>query len=223
MKTFGKLQPTASKLVTISAPDFRRIDLTLQGTAPLVINKFSAKAQAVMKATQEAGGAAKSKKTREAKDFEALFNGARHIGQTFNDDGNLIEEWDGIHAASFRNAAISACRAAGYVMTKAKLAIFVEADGWDRDDKTPLVKLTKGEPEMVISPCRNATGVIDLRPRPTYFPWEATLRIRYDAGMLQEEDIVNLIARVGLQVGIGEGRPDSKQSAGIGNGLFMIK
>lgn len=202
-----------SPVIQITAPDFRTIALDIQGTAPLVINKFSAKAQETMRATQEAGSVAKSKKVREAKDFEALFNGARHV----SDEG-----WDGIHAASFRNAAISACRAAGFVMTKAKLAIFVEADGFDADDKTPLVRLTKGEPEMVISPCRNASGVIDLRPRPTYYPWAATVRIRFDAGMLTEEDVVNLMARVGLQVGIGEGRPDSKQSAGLGNGLFTI-
>ena len=205
---------TASKpVLQISAPDFRTIAFDIQGTAPLVINKFSAKAQEAMRATQEAGSTAKAKKTREAKDFEALFNGARHI----SDEG-----WDGIHAAAFRNAAISACRAAGFTMTRAKLALFVEADGFDRDDRTPLVRLTKGEPEMVVSPCRNSSGVIDLRPRPTYFPWGATLRIRYDAGMLTDSDIANLMSRVGLQVGVGEGRPDSKASAGLGNGLFVI-
>jgi hypothetical protein len=40
--------------------------------------------------------------------------------------------------------------------------------------------------------------------------------------MLTADDIVNLISRVGLQVGVGEGRPDSKQSAGLGFGLFQI-
>jgi hypothetical protein len=199
--------------VVITAPDIRVIGLDIEGTAPLVINKFSAKAKEMMMATQMAGSTAKSRKVREAKDFEELYNGARHIS---------TEGWDGIHAASFRNAAISACRAAGFVMTKAKLAIFVEPDGFDADDMTPLVRITKGEPQMVVSPCRNASGVIDLRPRPTYFPWGATLRIKYDAGILTESDVVNLIARVGLQVGVGEGRPDSKQSAGVGNGLFHI-
>lgn len=207
------MAPTISTPVVITPPDIRLIQLQIEGTSPLVINKFSAKAKEMMMATQMAGSTAKSKKTREAKDFEDLFNGARHIS---------TEGWDGIHAASFRNAAISACRAAGFVMTKAKLAIFVEPDGFDADDMTPLVRITKGEPQMVVSPCRNASGVIDLRPRPTYFPWGACLRIKYDAGILTETDVVNLLARVGLQVGIGEGRPDSKQSAGVGNGLFNI-
>jgi hypothetical protein len=199
--------------VVITPPDIRVIQLQIEGASPLVINKFSAKAKEMMMATQMAGSTAKSKKAREAKDFETLFNGARHVSS----DG-----WDGIHAASFRNAAISACRAAGFVMTKAKLAIFIEPDGFDADDMTPLVRITKGEPQMVVSPCRNASGVIDLRPRPTYFPWGADLRIKYDAGILTETDVVNLMARVGLQVGIGEGRPDSKQSAGVGNGLFNL-
>lgn len=207
------MAPVASAPVVITPPDIRIIELQIEGTAPLVINKFSAKAKEIMMATQMAGSTAKSRKNREAKDFEELYNGARHISS---------EGWDGIHAASFRNAAISACRAAGFVMTKAKLAIFVEPDGFDADDMTPLVRITKGEPQMVISPCRNATGVIDLRPRPTYFPWAANLRIKYDSGILTDSDVVNLIARVGMQVGIGEGRPDSKQSAGVGNGLFRI-
>jgi hypothetical protein len=55
-----------------------------------------------------------------------------------------------------------------------------------------------------------------------YREWAAVLNIRYDAGMLTSSDIVNLISRVGLQVGIGEGRPDSKNSAGLGFGLFEI-
>lgn len=207
------MAPTASTPVVITPPDIRVIQLDIEGTSPLVINKFSAKAKELMMATQMAGSTAKSRKVREAKDFEDLYNGARHIS---------TQGWDGIHAASFRNAAISACRAAGFVMTKAKLAIFVEPDGFDVDDMTPLVRITQGEPQMVVSPCRNASGVIDLRPRPTYFPWAAQLRIKYDAGILTETDVVNLLARVGMQVGIGEGRPDSKQSAGVGNGLFRI-
>ena len=168
-------------VVAISPPDFQTIALNIVGTAPLVINKFSAKAAEKMRLEQEAGSTAKSKKNRDPKDFEELFNGARHIGRSpildangkelLDANGKLQwETWDGIHAASFRNAAISACRAAGFVMTRAKLAIFTEADGFDIEDKTPLVRLTQGEPEMVISPCRNANGNIDLRPRPTYLP-----------------------------------------------------
>lgn len=204
----------SAKAVQISAPDFRIIQLKIRGTAPLVINRFSAKAMEIMRATQEAGSTARSKKTREAKDFDALYEGAKHV----SDDG-----WEGIHAAAFRNGAISACRACGFKMTHAKLAFSVMADGFDRVDGAPLVRLTEGQAEAWVAPTRNATGVVDLRCRPMYRNWAAELRIRFDRGMLTEEDVVNLIARVGMQVGIGEGRPDSKASAGLGFGLFEIE
>lgn len=199
--------------VVITPPNFQRLAINIKGTTPLVINRFSAKAMQMMRKAQEAGNASRSRKTRESKDFDALFEGAKHV----SDDG-----WEGIHAAAFRNGAISACRACGFKMTHAKLAFTVEQDGFDRVDGAPLVRLTSGAAEQWVAPTRNATGVIDLRCRPMYREWGATLRIRYDAGMLTGDDVVNLVARVGLQVGIGEGRPDSKMSAGLGFGLFEI-
>jgi hypothetical protein len=35
-------------------------------------------------------------------------------------------------------------------------------------------------------------------------------------------DVLNLVSRCGMQVGIGAGRPDSKASAGCGFGLFNV-
>ncbi len=204
---------TKTTPVAITPPDFQYRSISLKGTSPLVINRFSQKAMEEMKATQEAGSTSRSKKIRQAKDFDALYEGAKHISE---------EGWEGIHAAAFRNAAISACRAVGFKMTHAKLAFMVMADGFDKVDGAPLVKLTEGKAEKWVAPTRNATGVIDLRSRPMYRKWGAKLNIRFDAGMLSETDIVNLISRVGMQVGIGEGRPDSKQSAGLGFGLFEI-
>ena len=200
--------------IAITPPDFRFVSMRLRGTSPLVINRFSQKAMEEMRATQEAGSTARAKKVRTAKDFNALYEGAKH---------KSIEGWDGIHAASFRNAAISACRAVGFKMTHAKLAFRVMEDGWDMADGAPLIKILDGEAEQWVAPTRNATGVIDLRSRPMYKKWGAQLNIEYDAGMLTAADIGNLISRVGKQVGIGEGRPDSKQSAGLGFGLFDVE
>ena len=205
-------------VVAIKPPDFRRVELSIRGTSPLVINRFSAKAIEQMRETQMAGSVARSRKKREPKDFQQLFEDAKHVSE---------EGWEGVHAAAFRNGAISACRACGYKMTYAKLAFMVEVSkpygGFDRVDGVPLVRLTEGVAEQFIAPTRNATGVIDLRCRPMYRDWAAKLLIRYDAGMLTEDDVVNLIMRVGLQVGIGEGRPDSKASAGVGWGLFCLE
>ena len=212
--TKTKAKTVSNSPIAITPPDFRFVSMRLRGTSPLVINRFSQKAMEEMRATQEAGSTARAKKVRTAKDFNALYEGAKH---------KSIEGWDGIHAAAFRNAAISACRAVGFKMTHAKLAFRVMEDGWDMADGAPLIKILDGEAEQWVAPTRNATGVIDLRSRPMYKKWGAQLNIEYDAGMLTAADIGNLISRVGKQVGIGEGRPDSKQSAGLGFGLFDVE
>ena len=108
-------------------------------------------------------------------------------------------------------------------MTLAKLSVFIEADGFDADDNTPLIKIIKGDPQYSESVVRNETGVIDLRARPLWKPgWEAQVKVRYDADQFTTNDIANLMLRVGCQVGIGEGRPDSKKSTGMGWGLFEV-
>ena len=118
---------------------------------------------------------------------------------------------------------ISACRTVGFQMTKSKLGVFIEPDGFDATDASPLVRILKGEPEYSELPVRNATGVVDLRARPMWQPgWEADIRIRFDGDMFSVEDVANLLLRVGCQVGIGEGRPDSPKSCGMGWGLFDI-
>ena len=53
--------------------------------------------------------------------------------------------------------------------------------------------------------------------------WEAALRVQYDADQFTRHDVTNLLVRVGLQVGIGEGRPDSRKSNGQGWGLFDVR
>jgi hypothetical protein len=52
--------------------------------------------------------------------------------------------------------------------------------------------------------------------------WRVELRITFDADQFTEIDVVNLMNRAGLQVGVGEGRPFSKKSAGMGYGTFKI-
>jgi hypothetical protein len=53
-------------------------------------------------------------------------------------------------------------------MTLAKLSLFIEADGLDVIDGTPLVRIIAGEPERTDMHVRNATGVVDIRTRPMW-------------------------------------------------------
>ena len=199
--------------ITISPPNIKRASFRIVGDAPLVINAFSQKARQIMRETQEAGHVAKKGKRREPKDFMGNYEAAKH---------KHADGWCGYPAGGFRNALISACRMAGFAMTRAKLSLFVEADGFEADG-TPLVKITKGEPHYHESYVRNATGVVDLRARAMWdVGWEMTVRIKYDADQFSLQDVANLLLRAGMQVGIGEGRPDSKGSAGCGWGTYTL-
>lgn len=204
---------TESRSVVIAAPHFEMADIQIVGTSPYVQNKFAAKQREQMKAKQEAGTRAKKGAAREGKDFNASYEAAKHVSR----DG-----WVGIPAPSFRNAMISACRIVGFKMTLAKLSVFVEADGYDKDEGTPLVRI-KGEPRIHEGLVRNATGVADIRWRPMWEEWSAVVRVRWDASQFSAQDVVNLLSRAGAQVGIGEGRPDSKSSNGMGWGMFEVR
>ena len=201
-------------VVTIKAPNFQQVGFTIIGNAPYVQNKFSQKARQQMKEKQEAGSTGKKGKQREAKDFQLLYEQSLHKSQ---------EGWYGIPAPSFRNALISSCKLVGFHMTKAKLSLFTLSDGFDIDDGTPLVKVTKGKPHYFESLVRLETGVADIRPRGMWDAgWEALVRMRFDADQFTANDVLNLMIRVGMQVGIGEGRPDSKSSNGMGWGTFDV-
>jgi hypothetical protein len=206
--------------LAISPPNMQEISLRLIGTTPLVQHRFGEKARNQIYETQKAGSQAKKGKKREPKDFEANYQQARHIAATTTDGSE--PGWDGIHAGGFRHAMVDACGIVGFHMTKGKKALFVLADGYERDG-TPLVKIAKGEPRQVIHPARNASGGADLRSRPMWDAgWECILRVRFDADMFSYTDIVNLVARVGCQCGIAEGRPNSKESTGCDWGLFRL-
>lgn len=212
-KTMTPAAPATKTAIAIKAPDLRLITFDLEGTAPLVQHKFSAKAREQIIATQKEGGKKDSKKVRAPKDFDEVYKGAMHISK---------EGWIGVPASGFRNALISACRTVGFVMTRAKLGAFVMADGIDEDDGTPLIKI-EGDPKRHTTYARNDNGSVDIRVRPMWEKWSMKVTVRYDADMFSADDIANLMMRVGMQVGIGEGRPDSKNSAGMGWGLFSIE
>jgi hypothetical protein len=213
--TMAKEQKSSSeKSVAVPAPDFQSAEFHICGTAPLVIHRFSAKTKGEMRAKMEAGKPAGSKKNREARATDDLYEEARYTSP---------EGWDGFHAGAIRNAMISACRLVNFKMTLAKLSIFVVADGHDaKEPQIPLVRIY-GDPVKQEDMARVETGQPYVTVRAAYHEWKAVIRIRWDADQFTLTDITNLLMRVGMQVGICEGRPDSKNSAGMGWGLFEIE
>jgi hypothetical protein len=214
MATAKNTASPAEQTVTIKPPNFGIVEFRARGLAPLVIHRFSAKTKAQMKQKMETGKAAGNKKNREAKATDDLYEESRYRSS----DG-----WDGFNASAVRAAMISACRLVGFKMTLAKLSVFVEADGVDAaEPQIPLIRIY-GDPVKQEDMARVETGQPYVTVRAAYHDWSAKIRIRFDADQFTLADVSNLMARVGLQVGIGEGRPDSKNSAGMGWGLFTIE
>ncbi len=210
----AKNTASPTQTVTIKPPNFGIASFRVHGLAPLVIHRFSAKTKAQMKQKMETGKAASSKKNREAKATDDLYEESRY---------RSADGWDGFNASAIRAAMISACRLVGFKMTLAKLSVFVEEDGVDATEpQIPLIRI-HGKPVKQEDMARVETGQPYVTVRAAYHNWSATIRIRFDADQFTLEDVTNLMARVGMQVGIGEGRPDSKNSAGMGWGLFKIE
>lgn len=206
------MKKTEVERVQVSAPNLKTIKAKIKGTAPFMQARFAAKALAAMKEKQEAGSTAKKGKARAARDFDSDYEGAFHRD---------VQGRCGIPCSAFRNAMIDACRMVGAKMTYAKMSVFVLPDTFDVIDGTPLV-LLEGNPERSEMGVRNATGVMDIRVRPMWREWSATVTVRYDADQFTGEDVANLLLRAGMQVGVGEGRPFGRMGCGMGFGTFEI-
>jgi hypothetical protein len=210
--TVVPLSKKTARSVVISPPNLVTAIFVLQGVAPYVGNRFPEKAKNEIRQSQTAGSRSKKGKQREARDFDAEYEAAKH---------RSTEGWCGIPASAFRSACISACRMAGFQMTRAKLSIFIEPDGFDAIDGVPLVRII-GEPERHESYTRPRPSVTTLAVRPMWREWAVELHVAFDADQFSETDVANLLNRAGRQVGIGEGRPDSKSSCGMGWGLWRL-
>lgn len=200
--------------VAVSPPNFEFATFRLKGDTPYMQARFGAKAMQAMRDKMLAGSTARKGTRREARDFDRDFYEAHH---------RSTEGWVGIPAPALRNACIDACRMVGFQMTRAKMSIFIMPEGFDAEDGTPLIKLDAPDAERSEMITRNATGVPDIRVRPLWREWGATVTVRYDADQFTLADVTNLLARAGQQVGIGEGRPFSKDSAGLDFGRFSLE
>lgn len=209
----GNSKAEQLKGIIIKPPDIGFIDVPIIGIDPLLIHAWSQKARQKMLDAQQQEPGTKAKKAREKRDPVADYNGARYV---FRDGKN---EWDGIPAVAFKASMVGACRQInGLPMTEARRALFVRYDGVTHyfspnscRTEIGLVRIY-GEPQMREDTARNSDGGTDLRFRPQYWPWRATLKIEFNASKFSPDAIVNLVATAGYWEGVGEWRPGSKES-----------
>jgi hypothetical protein len=119
-------------------------------------------------------------------------------------------------ATAFKAAMVSACRFFDKPsMTEAKLLFFVEGEGEDQ-----LVAFD-GEQRLREDTPRNANGGADLRYRYAFFPWSATLRVRFTPSSISPSSVLALVDAAG-RVGVGDWRPGAPKSHTGTFGTFRV-
>lgn len=207
--------------VKIKEMNIKTCEVKIRGfDGPLVVHNWSVKAIREMLGKQMA--TKKTTKAKEAKDPEADFQESLYWYM----DGKT--KCYGFPASAFKKAFIRAVKTMNDMkqlelpMILAKQLIFISADGREEREVTiPLQDGTKythyvstdlikinGEPQKRMDMVRIGMGTADVRFRGEFLTWTATLRISYNADVLDELTIANLIYRAGMTVGIGEGRPE---------------
>jgi hypothetical protein len=164
--------------------------IPIEGTAPLIQNRFSEKARQMMLDRQQ--GIANE---REPKNPEALYEAAMY---------RLPGDRYGHPAVAFKSAIVGGVRfykGSKLTMTGLKIMLFVVGEGADM-----LVEID-GIPKMREDPVRVAGGVADLRFRPVFWPWQATLTVAYIPNQFSLSSLVALVD-AGGNVGVGEWRPE---------------
>lgn len=190
------------------APKVIAIDLVIEEITPLIINKFSTKSQTQMLEAQMQT----VKKKREPKDPVALFEGAKHKDE---------QGRDCLHAASIRNAMISAARGIdGITMASLKQAIFVEGPEGPKQNLLP-IKYDKCV--MRQDAVRNDSGTADLRFRPCYEGWSVDFRLVILKNVISVAQALQLVELAGFSCGVGEWRPAGKTGLGGSFGRFRIR
>lgn len=184
--------PTGSTL-DIPAIEIRTYEVRLAGDSPLIMHAWSDKAKKEMLDKQMGKARAKKEPKDPQRDYEEAFY-------------RLPDGRAGFPSIAFKAATVSAARQVeGLTMTFLRGAFHIAGE---------LVPI-EGEPRMREDTVRVGMGTADLRYRPEFASWAATLTIRLNARAMTLEQLVHLINQAGFSVGVGEWRPEKDGAYGM--------
>jgi hypothetical protein len=147
------------------------------------------------------------KAAKQLRDPEAEFQASRYLFPNGN---------DGFPIMAFKSATVrGGARAFGKTavkMTELRQSLTFIPDGMS-DQGVQLVTLDASEPTMRQDMVRVGMGTSDLRYRPEYTEWAATLTVQYQRSMISPASIVALVDAGGAN-GVGDWRPERGGSFG---------
>jgi len=183
--------------ITLKRIERRIIEIRIEGTAPLIMSRFSEKAKQQMLDAQMG----KTRQKKEPKDPEQEYLRSIH---------RLSDGSPGFPCVAFKSATIGAARYfEGITMTTLRRGMFFMGEGPDQ-----LVRII-GEPKRREDMVRIAGKTADLRFRAQFDEWQAILRIAYVPIVVSHESLVALVDGGGMS-GVGEWRPGKSDSGSFG-------
>jgi hypothetical protein len=208
--TEKKLPPTteeraASQEAAVAAVKINKIQATtmmvpIKGTTPLIVHNFSAKSRQMMLDAMQGRKAPAQRKDPEAEYQDAFYR--------------MEDNSPGFPAIGFKAATVSAARFYGKNVKMTELRQFIFMPGiFSSRDPLMLVKIN-GDPVMREDTVRVGMGKADLRYRPMFPQWSATLKVIFVTNMLDLESVLSLIDAGGMGVGVGEWRPERRGEFG---------
>lgn len=169
----------------------KRMTVRIVGTSPMQQHQWDEKAKRMMREKQ----AGKKSKEREVRDPQAEFEAATY---------RTAKGKYGFPGMALKRAIIAAAhKDLGIEKTMVRKALFLHID-----DPGGIIEMDCKPPRMREDMMRVGMGSVDLRYRPEFEQWAATVDIEFDCELLTEQDVITLIDRAGFGVGIGEGRPE---------------
>lgn len=186
---------TKTKEVEIPKLKINVAKFKIKGTAPLIVHRFGEKARREILDKQTKKSKNRPERNPDAEMDECLYK--------FSENGTT-----GFPAVGFKAAIVRAGKMLEYVMKDLQQIIFVIPD----DDELVEIKGTYTRRE---DPVRVGMGT-DIRFRPEYKKWSATLQIKYNSAKISAEQIAQLIDAAGFGCGIGEWRPEKSPTGRYG-------
>jgi hypothetical protein len=180
-------------IVAIEEIGSERLLIPIVGTSPLIVHRFGEKAKRKMLDAMQGRKALKEHKNPEA-DYESCF-------YRFKDGAY------GFPCIAFKAATKSAARFYGKEVSMTALKQFIFLKGEVGVDGQMLVRID-GEPRMREDVVRVGKSGADLRYRPEFPEWSATLELIYTTSALARSSVLSLVDAGGLGVGVGEWRPE---------------
>lgn len=212
----NRLAERQKRTIILNDPNLSAIGiltLNLKGQTPLLMHRFSEKAQDMMLGKQM--GKAQGKKAK--KDPEEDFLQAMYvIGERPKTTEALKRTKFGVPAIWFKQAAVRGAKVNDMAMTDARCAFFVLPTHGD------LVELECSTPKPRADPVR-VQQTADIRIRPEFEKWALQLKIEYNARLVSAEQLISWFIAAGKFNGVGDWRPNGRSSTGTFGCFEVVK